>query len=245
MREGGRILEGIMKEIEAQIVPGNTTYELDKLAEKLVFAHGGMPAFKGYKSSDGAVPFPATLCTSLNSEVVHGIPAKNKILRKGDILKVDIGMKYYGIYIDMARTLAVGRVSQEASKLMEVTEQAFWEGAGKIGPGKYLNEYCRTVEAYVKENKFSVVRNLVGHGIGRKLHEYPNVPNYYDKKFKDIMLRPGMTFALEPMVNAGGHKTIISSDGWTFITADGSLSAHYENTVVITEDGVEVLTCQK
>lgn len=244
MREGGRILETIMKELSAHVVSGNTTLELDKLAQELVFAYGGIPSFKGYKSSDEGKTFPATLCASLNCEIVHGVPSGEKVLKSGDVLKIDIGMKYDGMHTDMARTVIVGKATAEAKKLVKVTEQSFWEGVKKMAPGKYLNEYCRTVEAYVKKNGFSVVRDLVGHGIGKNLHEYPNVPNYYDKKFKDIILRSGMTFALEPMVNAGSHKTKINPDGWTFETADGNLSSHYENTVVITENGAEVLTCQ-
>lgn len=242
MREGGNILAGIMKEIASRVAPGKTTYELDKLAEELVFSHGGVPAFKGYQGEKGAKPFPSTLCASLNFEVVHGIPERNKVLQEGDLLKIDIGMQYQRMYTDMARTFSIGKISSAARKLIEATEQSFWEGIKEMKPGANLSAYSKTVQAYVEKNGFSVVRNLVGHGIGRTLHEEPNVLNYYDKKFPDVILKPGMAFALEPMVNAGGKDTVLAHDGWTFITRDRSLSAHYENTVVITEDGVEVLT---
>ncbi len=242
MREGGNILAGIMKEIASRVAPGKTTYELDKLAEELVFSRGGVPAFKGYQGEKGTKPFPATICASLNFEVVHGIPARNKVLQEGDILKIDIGMRYQGMYTDMARTFFIGKISSGARKLIDVTEQSFWEGIRRMKPEDYLSAYSKAVQEYVEHHGFSVVRNLVGHGIGRTLHEEPNVLNYYDKKFSDVILKPGMTFALEPMVNMGGKDTVLAKDGWTFITRDRSLSAHYENTVVIAENGVEVLT---
>lgn len=241
MREGGKILAGIMEKTAKEIAPGKNTQELDKLAEELVFARGGSPSFKGY-GGDTERGFPAAICASINGEVVHGIPAKNKILKKGDIFKVDIGIKYKGLHTDMARTFAVGNVSPEAKKLIKVTEQSFWEGVKNIGPGKKLSEYSKAVQKYVEANGFSVVRNLVGHGVGRDLHEDPQIPNYFNKKYQDVKLAPGMTLALEPMVNAGGFETILGHDGWVFKTKDGSLSAHYENTILITEKGVEVLT---
>jgi len=241
MREGGKILAGIMREIEKNVAPGQNTLELDKLATELVFAHGGMPSFKGYGEEVGN-PFPATICASINSEIVHGIPAKNKILQDGDILKVDIGMKYKGLHTDMARTYAVGECSAQVRKLIQITEQSFWEGIKKMGPEKMLSDYSKTAQKHIEKNGFSVVRNLVGHGVGRELHEDPQIPNYYNKKYQDFRLSPGMTLALEPMVNAGGFETMLGHDGWVFKTKDGSLSTHYENTILITENGAEVLT---
>lgn len=241
MREGGKILAGVIEKIAREIAPGKNTQELDKLAEELVFASEGTPSFKGY-GGDTERGFPATICASINDEVVHGIPAKNKILKKGDIFKVDIGIKYKGLHTDMARTFAVGNVSPEAKKLIEVAEQSFWEGVKNIGPGKKLSEYSKTVQKYVEDNGFSIVRNLVGHGVGRDLHEDPQIPNYYNKKYQDALLAPGMALALEPMVNAGGFETVLGHDGWVFKTKDGSLSAHYENTILITDKGVEILT---
>ncbi|MFA6973896.1 MAG: type I methionyl aminopeptidase [Parcubacteria group bacterium] len=241
MREGGRILAGIMQKIGEAVAPGRNTWELNKLAEELIFQHGGVPSFKGYGAETGN-PFPAAICASLNSEVVHGIPEKNKILKDGDVFKVDIGMQYQGLHTDMARSYAVGECSEQARKLIEVTEQAFWEGIKKMGPKKMLSDYSKTAQAVVEKNGFSVVRNLVGHGVGRELHEDPQIPNYYNKKFQDIELAPGMVLALEPMVNAGGFETVVGKDGWGFHSKDGSLTAHYENTILITEKGVEVLT---
>lgn len=241
MREGGKILAGIMDEIGKNIASGKNTLELNKLAEELVFANGGEPSFKGYGKETGN-PFPAAICASINSEIVHGVPSADKILKDGDLLKIDIGMKYKNMHTDMARTFAVGNISAEAQKIMEITEQSFWEGLKKIKPGKMLSDYSKTVQKYVEKNGFSVVRNLVGHGIGKELHEDPQIPNYYNKKFKDIKLQAGMVFALEPMVNAGNFETIVGKDGWGFYSKDGSLTAHYENTILITEKGAEVLT---
>ena len=241
MREGGKILAGIMEKIAKEIARGKNTKDLDKLAEELVFASGGTASFKGY-GGDGERGFPAAICASINDEVVHGIPAKDKILKTGDIFKIDIGMKYKRLHTDMARTYAIGKCSGQAHKLIQVTEQSFWEGVKKIGPGKKLSAYSKTVQKYAETNGFSIVRNLVGHGVGKDLHEDPQIPNYYNKKYQDFILKPGMALALEPMVNAGGFETMLGRDGWVFKTKDGSLSAHYENTILITKEGVEVLT---
>ena len=241
MREGGKILAEIMGKLEKEIAPGKNTWDLDKLAEGLVFANGGSPAFKGY-GGDAGKPFPATICASLNSEVVHGIPAKNKIMREGDIIKIDIGMKYQGMFTDMARTFAVGNVSEAARKLINVTEQSFWNGLEKLKSENFLSDYSKAAQKCAESAGFSVVRNLVGHGVGRELHEDPYVPNYYNKKYQDYQLEAGMTLALEPMVNEGGFETVLGPDGWVFKTRDGKLSAHYENTVLVTEKGAEVLT---
>jgi len=241
MRVGGKILAAVMERLKKEILPGKNTLELDKLAEELVFANGGKPAFKGYLG-EAKEPFPATICASINSEVVHGIPAKEKILREGDIIKIDIGMKYQGMFTDMARTFPVGRVSQEAGKLMAAAEKCFWQGVKKLKAGTFLSEYSKAAQKTAEENGFSVVRNLVGHGIGKELHEDPYIPNYYNKKYQDYRLAAGMVLALEPMINEGSFETILDKDGWTFKTKDGRLNAHYENTVLITEKGVEILT---
>jgi methionyl aminopeptidase len=241
MREGGKILAEIMQQLEKAIFPGQNTQALDKLAERLVFANGGEAVFKDFGEENGN-PYPGNICTSLNSEIVHGIPDKNKKIKKGDILKIDIGMKYKGMITDMARTFLVEPVSVEARKLAGVTEQSFWEGVKKIREGNQLSQYSRTVQKIVENQGFSVVRNLVGHGVGRELHEDPYVPNYYEKKYQDLRLVAGMTLALEPMVNAGSFHTVLTKDGWVFKTKDGKLSAHYENTVLVTKDGAEILT---
>jgi methionyl aminopeptidase len=241
MREGGKKLAAIMDELIKIARPGISTLEIDKLAEKLVFDNGGKPSFKGY-GGDTERGFPATICASINSEVVHGIPSEKIILQDGDVFKIDIGMEYEGFHTDMARTITIGNVGKQASKLMEVTEKAFWAGIKKLKAGKYLSEYSKEVQKYVEGEGFSVVRNLVGHGIGREVHEDPQIPNYYNKKYQEVKLQTGMTLALEPMVNAGGFETVLGHDGWVFKTKDGSMSAHYENTVLITNNGVEVLT---
>ena len=240
MRVAGRKLAEIMQELEEEIRVGLNTLELDKLAEKLVFSSGGTPAFKNFGQEN---PYPATICASINSEIVHGIPRQDKIIKNGDLLKIDVGMKYKGFYADMARSFIIGQASPEAKKLMEVTQQSFWEGIENLKAGRMLSDYSRVVQKYVEDNGFSVVRNLVGHGIGKALHEDPQIPNYFNKKYPDLKLKEGMTLAFEPMVNAGKFGTVLdTNDGWTFRTKDGSLSAHYENTVLITKDGTEVLT---
>lgn len=241
IRESGRRLAKIMEELKGRIAPGVNTLELDELAEKLVFDSGGKPSFKGY-GGDTERKFPATICASINDEVVHGIPRQDKILKEGDVFKIDIGMQYKGFHSDMARIFAVGNISSEAKKLMEETEKSFWKGIKNLKAGRKLSEYSKVVQKYVEDNGFSIVRNLVGHGIGREVHEDPQIPNYWNKKYQDIRLETGMTLAFEPMVNAGGFETVLGHDGWVFKTKDGSLSAHYENTVLITEKGVEVLT---
>ncbi len=241
MREGGRKLAGIMDKLKKLARPEISTTEIDKLAEKLVFNNGGIPSFKGFEDSSGR-KFPAAICASLNDEVVHGVPNKKRILNEGDILKIDIGMLYKGYHTDMARSFAVGKCSGQARKLLEITEKSFWEGIKKLKAGKMLSDYSKAVQEFVEGNGFSVVRSLVGHGIGRSLHEDPQVPNYYNKKYQNIKLSAGMTLALEPMVNAGSFEVILERDGWVFKTKDGSLSAHYEDTILITEKGVEILT---
>jgi methionyl aminopeptidase len=241
MREGGQILAKIMDELERKIATGISTQELNKLAEELVFASGGTPSFKGY-GKDMGNPFPATLCTSINSEIVHGIPSEKVILKEGDVLNIDIGMCYRGFHSDMARTFGVGKITAAAQKLIDVTRQSFWEGIKNLSAGKMLSQYSKAVQNYVEKNGFSVVRNLVGHGIGKNLHEDPSVPNFYNKKYNDVQLVAGITLALEPMVNEGTYETVLGSDGWVFKTKDGKLAAHYENTILITKKGVEVLT---
>ncbi|HOW60748.1 MAG TPA: type I methionyl aminopeptidase [Candidatus Moranbacteria bacterium] len=240
MRKAGHMLAEIMKELEKEIKPGIDTLQLDKLSEELVFARGAKPAFKGY--GEGINLFPATICASLNDEVVHGIPNPSRTLNEGDLLKIDIGIEIDGYFSDMARTFAVGKISDEAKMLMEITEKSFWKGVAKLKDGANLSEYSKTVQKIVEAAGFSVVKNLVGHGIGKKLHEEPQVLNYFENGYRDVVLKKGMTLALEPMVNQGDYKTVLGKDDWVFSTADGKLSAHYENTILITENGVEVLT---
>ncbi|MFA5993601.1 MAG: type I methionyl aminopeptidase [Parcubacteria group bacterium] len=240
MREGGRILARIMEELGSQVAPGKNTWEIDVLAEELIIKAGGTPVFKGYGKESGK-PFPATICASINDEIVHGIPRKDRILREGDIFKIDIGMRYQGMITDMARTWAVGKISVEAQKLLDVTRECLDAGICKLRAKGQLSKYSCAVQDYVEEFGFSVVRDLVGHGVGKKLHEDPFIPNYKSKE-SDVKLKEGMTLALEPMINAGGPEMKLASDGWTYATRDGKLSAHFEDTVVILPDGVEILT---
>lgn len=240
MRQAGKKLAEVMRCLEKKIQPGISTLELDQLAEKLILELGASPAFKGY--GGGKNPFPATICASINNEVVHGIPSAQRILKEGDIFKIDMGLEFEGFCSDMARTFPIGEISIEAKKLIEVTEQVFWKGIKNLKEGVMLSEYSKNAEKTAVAGGFSVVRNLVGHGIGKHLHEDPQVPNYFEKGFRDFELKSGMTLALEPMVNAGEPRTILGGDGWVFETADGSLSAHYENTILITKNGVEILT---
>lgn len=241
MREGGKKLAQVMSELEKMVAPGVSTLELDALAEKLIKEAGGIPSFKGYGAASGK-PFPGTICSSINNEIVHGIPRKDVKIKEGDIIKIDVGMKYEGFHTDMARTLPVGKVSIDKQKIIDTVRESFYQGISAMKPGKKLNKYSKAVQKYVEKEGYSVIRGLVGHGIGKKLHEYPQIPNYFDRNSCNFRLEPGMTFALEPMINVGTHEIKLSSDGWTFETEDGELSAHWENTILITSDGVEVLT---
>jgi len=232
-----RVLEKVLE----QAKPGVSTLELDTVAEKLIREVGGVPIFKGYGGESGK-PFPGSICISLNEEVVHGIPMSTRILKDGDVLKVDIGMRYEGMVSDMARSIAIGSVSEEAKKIMKVTEESLLRGIDTLKPGAKISDYAGAVQRHVEQNGFSVVRDLVGHSVGRELHEDVQIPNYLTRDLPDISFVPGMTLALEPMVNAGTYEVEIADDDWTFITADDRLSAHFEDTVLITEDGVEILT---
>jgi methionyl aminopeptidase len=228
-----------MNELEKIIRPGQNTQEIDKLARELVFDIGGIPIFEGF--GDESNPYPAAVCTSLNSEIVHGIPKKDRIMKEGDIIKLDIGMEYKKMITDMARTFMVGKISPEAYKLMNTTRESLDAGIGKIKAGSKLGEYSSTVENYVRSRGFSVVRELIGHGVGHELHEDPQIPNYKTMG-REIVLKEGMTLALEPMINEGTRRIKLMKDGWTYETTDGKLSAHFEDTVVVTRGGCEILT---
>lgn len=234
MRRAGELLARTEALIAKAVAPGVTTAYLDQLAEDYIRSHGAIPSFKGYGG------FPSTLCTSVNEEVVHGIPSK-RILKEGDILSVDMGCILDGYHADMARTYAVGEISAEANKLIEVTKQSFFEGINFAKEGNHLNEIGSAIQKYVEKNGFSVVRAYVGHGIGREMHEPPEIPNY-KALTRGIRLQKGMTFAIEPMVNVGDCNVRVLKDGWTAVTRDGKYSAHYENTILITDDVPEILT---
>ena len=241
LRESGQRLARVLQTVIAELKPGMSTLDIDILAEKLIRSEGGLPIFKGYGASAG-VPFPASLCTSINNEVVHGIPRKNRFLKEGDLLKLDIGMRFAGMVSDMARTVPIGVISPEAQQLLAVTEESLARGIANMKPGMRISVYARTVQNLVEQKGFSVVRDLVGHGVGYELHEDPQVPNFVSSHMHDFVLEEGMTLALEPMVNAGTFHVEIAEDDWTFVTADDKLSAHFEDTIVMTAHGAEVLT---
>lgn len=235
MREAGRLLEIVHGEIEKAIAPGVSTIELDRLAEKMIRDFGCTPNFLNYNG------FPASICASINDEVVHGIPSKKKILHEGDIISIDTGLIYKGYHSDAARTYGVGAVSEEATKLMEVTKQSFFEGMQYAKAGNHLFEISAAIGAYAESFGYGVVRDLVGHGIGTKMHEEPQIPNFAQKR-RGLRLQAGMTLAIEPMINAGRSDVCWLDDDWTVVSDDGSLSAHYENTILITDGEPEILT---
>lgn len=221
--------------LRERVKPGVTTADLDRLAEEFIRREGGSPAFKGYRG------FPATLCTSVNEEVVHGIPSSKKWLQEGDIIGVDVGAIVEGYYGDAAVTLPVGRISDEASRLLRVTEAALAAGLAKVKVGNRLSDISHAVQAVAEAEGYSVVRDFVGHGIGRNLHEDPQVPNF-GKPGEGPRLKEGLVLAIEPMVNVGGREVEVLSDRWTVVTRDKSLSAHFEHTVALTSDGPKILT---
>jgi methionyl aminopeptidase len=235
MRRAGRVVWEILQEMAGMAKPGVSTLDIDRVAERLIREKGAKPAFKGYKG------FPACVCISVNEEVVHGIPSKKRILRDGDILSLDFGVVLDGWYGDSAITVPVGRIEPQAQRLIDVTRAAMHAGIEAIQPGARLHDIGHAVQALVERNGFSIVRDFVGHGIGRRLHEDPQVPNYGDAG-TGPRLKPGMVLAIEPMVNAGSPDVQVLEDGWTAVTADGQLSAHFEHTVAVTERGHEILT---
>lgn len=235
MRAAGKILAETFLALEEHIKPGITTYELDNIAKKFIKSNNALCSFKNYNG------YPANICTSVNEQVVHGIPSKNVILSDGDLVSIDIGVLYQGFHGDSAKTFAVGKISDEAQRLIDVTKESFYRGLKKATTDNRLFDISAAIQEYVEENGFSVVRKLVGHGVGSALHEDPEVPNF-GRAGKGVRLLPGMTLAIEPMVNMGTYDVDTLSDGWTVVTADGKLSAHYEHTLVITNNGPELLT---
>ncbi len=242
MREACRITALVHKKIEEAIKPGITTLELDKIAERVIRENGGIPAEKGYPSYEkGIAPFPGSICASINDEVIHGIPSGRVHLKEGDIISIDLVVAKDGFNGDAARTHFVGNVSANARRLVEITKQAFFEGIKYAIAGNRIGDISHAIGEFVEKNGYSVVREFQGHGIGRSMHEDPGIPNY-GKGGKGIKLEPGMTLAIEPMVIEGKPDILELEDGWTIITEDASLSAHYENTILITEKQPEILT---
>ena len=235
MREAGRILNYTLRTLEKSIHPGMSTADINRIGEETIRSFGCVPSFLNYNG------YPGSICVSVNDEVVHGIPNKHRIIHEGDIVSLDAGVIYKGYHADAARTVAVGQISEEAQKLIDVTRACFFEGLKYAKAGNHLNDICSAIAAYAESRGYGVVRDLVGHGIGTHLYEDPEVPNYRMNR-RGIKLRPGMTLAIEPMINIGTWEVEWMDDDWTVVTADGALSAHYENTILITEGEPEILT---
>ncbi len=235
MREACRISAEALKLAGSAVEPGVTTAELDKIAEKYILSQGAKPNFKNYNG------YPATACISINNEVIHGIPSKKRVIKEGDIVSIDLGAKFEGYHGDNAATFACGDVSEEAKRLMDATKESLYEGIAAAVSGGRLGDIGAAVQQYVEKRGYSVVRQFVGHGIGTQLHEAPEVPNF-GTQGRGIRLMPGMTLAIEPMINIGTSDVKVMPDGWTVLTKDGSLSAHFEHTIVITADGPKILT---
>lgn len=237
MKEAGRISAKVLREVGSHVRPGVSTLELDRLAETLIRLEGGIPAFKGYGG------FPGSICASVNEQIVHGIPSADVILKEGDIISIDTGATVDGWVGDNAWTFPVGKVAPEVKKLLDTTEKCMWAGLDAARPGNHLGDIGFAVQSIAEAEGYGVVREYVGHGIGRNMHEDPNVPNY-GRRHHGILLEPGMVLAIEPMINMGTHKTRQMPDGWLVCTRDGKPSAHFEKTVAITEDGPLVLTTE-
>ena len=237
MRTAGKITGETLQLLAESIVPGITTLELDQLAENYIRKCGAVPSFKNYGG------FPKSLCASVNDEVIHGIPSKTKVLKEGDIISFDIGACYKGYHGDAARTVAVGKIPDEAQKLIDVTKQSFFEGIAFAKPGQRVSDISAAIQKYAEGFGYGIVRDYVGHGVGSELHEAPEVPNFVDiKRGRGARLVAGMTLAIEPMINMGDYRVKVLDDDWTVKTLDGCLSAHYENTVLITNGEPEILT---
>lgn len=239
MRKANQIVAEILDAVAAAVRPGISTDELDRMAEELTYQHGATPAFKGY--APRGVAYPRSLCVSVNDEIVHGIPSGRK-LKPGDIVGLDFGVVYKGFYGDSARTVAVGKIPERTERLLKVTREALYAGIQQARPGNRISDIAQAVQTCVEGAGYSVVEEFAGHGIGRSLHEDPQVPNYFRAGMPNPRLKEGMVLAIEPMVNEGGAELRILDDGWTAVTADGTLSAHFEHSVAITADGPQILS---
>jgi methionyl aminopeptidase len=237
MREAGRIVAEVLSEIRETVAPGVTTAELEAVADRIIVGkYGAIPSFKGYRG------FPGMVCASINEEIVHGIPGQ-RVLYEGDIISVDVGVIHKGYHGDAAITVGVGQIDAESQRLMDVTAESLRIGIEAVKPGGWTTDISKAIQTYVEGEGYSVVREYTGHGIGRQMHEDPQIPNYFEPRLGGrFRQRPGMTFALEPMVNVGSWKTRVLGDHWTVVTEDGSRSAHFEHTVAVTKNGPEILT---
>lgn len=242
IREGGHILSSILVELVAMIRPGVTTQELNAHAEERMIQAGGEPSFKGYKIDKYSPGFNGAVCISLNHEVVHAPPWPSREIKNGDLVKLDIGLRYKGLCTDMAVTVACGEVDAKSQELIAVTKESMVLGVQAVRLGGWISEVGKVVDKYVRRHGFSTVKDLVGHGVGHKVHEDPKIPNYFDPHLEPVKVVAGMVLAIEPMVNMGGDDVTVLADEWTVATSDKSLSAHFEVTLAVTEEGVEILT---
>lgn len=239
--EGGRRLAAVLERVIEAAKAGVSAFELDELAEKLIREAGGEPSFKGYKTARDTAPYPATLCVSVNDEVVHGFPSREKITQEGDVVGIDIGMKYKGLFTDMAKTIIIGSGDEGARRLVEVTRKALEIGIAEVHTANTTGDIGAAIQQYVEGEGFGVVRELIGHGVGYKVHEDPEVPNW-GKRGEGTRLEEGTVIAIEPMITEGGRAIYLAQDGWTWKTKDGKRAAHFEHTMAVTKKGAEVLT---
>ena len=244
MRAAGLLVWKILDAMKQMVAEGVTTHDLDVAAEKMMADAGARSAFKGYSTPSAGTKFPSVLCTSVNEEIVHGMPSQKRVLKKGDIVSIDTGVSLDGYFGDSAITVGIGELSEQTKKLLQVTRESLELAIDKVREGNRLFDICGTVEEHVVKNGFSIVREYVGHGIGTQLHEEPQVPNYVDKRNENPRLREGMVLAIEPMVNAGRPEAKVLKDKWTAVAKDGSYSAHFEHCVAVTKNGPWVLTRQ-
>ncbi len=241
IRESSRIVAEVLQTLRGFVRPGLTTWALNKKAEEIIRRRRAKAAFKGYKPSFGSRPYPAALCVSINEEVVHGIPSLRRVLKEGDVVSMDVGVEYRGYFGDAATTVALGEVNGRVEELLKVTEKALYSGVEAARVGNRVGDVSHAIQAYVESQGFSVVREFVGHGVGKKIHEDPPIPNFGDSG-QGPLLRDGMTIAIEPMVTMGSGDVKIKDDGWTAVTVDGSWAAHFEHTVALLDEGTRVLT---
>lgn len=237
MKRSGQIIARVLEKLKEFVTPGISTFELNAIADETIRKYGAIPSFLNY----GTPPFPGSICTSINDEVVHGIPSKKRILLEGDIISVDVGAYLDGFHADAARTFAVGKIAEDIKKLIEVTEECFWKGMEQLKPGNRISDVSSAIEQHALLHKYGIVKELTGHGIGRSLHEDPDVPNYRTKA-QGIRISEGLAVAIEPMINIGKSGVVIGEDNWTISTADRKVSAHYENTVAVTAKGNVITT---
>lgn len=253
LREGGKRLAEILRNVADAAKPGVSTLDLDRIAERLVLDSGGTPSFKGYRIAETKIPFPGSICASINDEIVHGIPRADRVLKNGDVVGLDIGMQWpseasakeasgpMGLYTDMAVTVGIGKISKQAEDLLQATKEALDIGIQAVRAGITVGDIGNAIEKHLKKSRYGIVRDLAGHGVGHALHEEPLIPNY-GKAGTGIELREGMVIAIEPMATLGDWRISLDDDEWTFRAADGSLAAHFEHTMAVTKDGADVLT---